>query len=267
MDNNRYLRISEFSKLTGIKRDNLIFYDRIGLLKPEFRAENGYRYYSHHQIGTAAFVSGLRYIGVSIDEIKGYADKRRPENMLNLFSAKKEEIEKQIRQLSEIRDTMRLYMDMVEEVENCDTERIYIRTEREQPVFLGDLFRLGDYSDYVEASTEFYEKASEYGVNLNAPFGAVMDMEDLLKRRVERRKRFYLLTPGLGNAVRPAGRYVCGYMLGDYINPAPLYNRLLDYIEDNKLTIAGDAYEDYPLNEFTASRSEDYLLRIMIRIE
>ncbi|MHA8138628.1 MerR family transcriptional regulator [Lactobacillaceae bacterium Scapto_B20] len=44
--NDDQMKISEFAKLTGISRENLIFYDQQGLLKPISRGQNGYRYYS-----------------------------------------------------------------------------------------------------------------------------------------------------------------------------------------------------------------------------
>ena len=40
MNQKKQLSILEFSRLTGISRDNLRFYDRIGLLCPEQRGEN-----------------------------------------------------------------------------------------------------------------------------------------------------------------------------------------------------------------------------------
>ena len=40
MNQKKKLSILEFSRLTGISRDNLRFYDRIGLLCPEQRGEN-----------------------------------------------------------------------------------------------------------------------------------------------------------------------------------------------------------------------------------
>lgn len=41
--------IREFARLTGIRPANLRFYDQIGLLSPELRGENGYRYYSRRR--------------------------------------------------------------------------------------------------------------------------------------------------------------------------------------------------------------------------
>ena len=60
MGQKKNLSILEYSRLTGIKRDNLRFYDRIGLLKPEIRGENGYRYYTRRQLSSAYLISGLR---------------------------------------------------------------------------------------------------------------------------------------------------------------------------------------------------------------
>ena len=64
------MQIKEFSALTGIKRENLRYYDQIGLLSPEFRGKNGYRYYSQNQLTTAYLITSLREIGIGIEEIK-----------------------------------------------------------------------------------------------------------------------------------------------------------------------------------------------------
>ena len=45
-------RIGEVSRITGISRDTLHFYDKIGLLTPEYVGpENRYRYYSRKTYG------------------------------------------------------------------------------------------------------------------------------------------------------------------------------------------------------------------------
>ena len=62
MSQKKQLSILEFSRLTGITRDNLRFYDRIGLLKPEIRGKNGYRYYTRHQLGSAYLIGSLRLL-------------------------------------------------------------------------------------------------------------------------------------------------------------------------------------------------------------
>ena len=46
------LKTAAFAALCGVKKDTLLHYDRIGLLKPSRVGENGYRYYDFTYIGT-----------------------------------------------------------------------------------------------------------------------------------------------------------------------------------------------------------------------
>lgn len=45
MEKHRF-KTAEFAALCGVKKDTLLHYDHIGLLKPQWVGENGYRYYS-----------------------------------------------------------------------------------------------------------------------------------------------------------------------------------------------------------------------------
>ena len=50
MKNKKYLYTTgQFAKLNGINRRTLHYYDEIGLFSPEFKEENGYRYYTCFQ--------------------------------------------------------------------------------------------------------------------------------------------------------------------------------------------------------------------------
>ena len=39
-------KAGDFAKISGISKDTLFFYDRIGLFRPMMSAQNGYRHYS-----------------------------------------------------------------------------------------------------------------------------------------------------------------------------------------------------------------------------
>ena len=79
MNSNNYLSISEFAKLSGIKRKTLIYYDQIGLLTPEYTAENGYRYYDYSQIYTVNMINLFREIRMPLAEIKEHLQNSTPE--------------------------------------------------------------------------------------------------------------------------------------------------------------------------------------------
>lgn len=62
--------IGRFSKMMGISTKTLIWYDNIGLLKPDFvNEENGYRYYTSEAIKKLANIQYFQSLDFSIDEI------------------------------------------------------------------------------------------------------------------------------------------------------------------------------------------------------
>ncbi|WP_419596611.1 MerR family DNA-binding transcriptional regulator, partial [Streptomyces brasiliscabiei] len=44
------MKIAEFEKQTGLSRDTLRYYEKIGMLTPPIPAGNGYRYYGQTQL-------------------------------------------------------------------------------------------------------------------------------------------------------------------------------------------------------------------------
>ena len=62
-------RIQEFAKLAGVTVRALHHYDRLGLLSPAHRSENGYRLYCHDDLGRIERILVLRYLGLSLREI------------------------------------------------------------------------------------------------------------------------------------------------------------------------------------------------------
>ena len=131
MSEKKQLSILEFSRLTGIKRDNLRFYDRIGLLKPEIRGENGYRYYTRRQLSSAYLIGGLRLLGVGLEDIKRYSTDRTPEKMLDLFAQQEVRIQAEIAKLRETSGILKQYADMAREA-LCQKESEFLIAHRQR---------------------------------------------------------------------------------------------------------------------------------------
>lgn len=60
--------IAQFSKLTGVTKRTLQYYDEIGLLKPTKRS-NGYREYNTHNLLMLQQIVTLKYLGLPISKI------------------------------------------------------------------------------------------------------------------------------------------------------------------------------------------------------
>ena len=62
--------IGEFGRISGISPKTLRFYDEKGLLKPVGYSEAGYRYYDESSFVTLQRILLLRYLGMSLEQIK-----------------------------------------------------------------------------------------------------------------------------------------------------------------------------------------------------
>lgn len=99
MEKHRF-KTAEFAALCGVKKDTLLHYDHIGLLKPQWVGENGYRYYSARQIPTYDLIATLRRLGTPLAEIRSYLTRRSPEALMDLLREKEADWEAERRRLA-----------------------------------------------------------------------------------------------------------------------------------------------------------------------
>lgn len=83
-DTRKHYAIGEVASLCGVSIKKLRYYDKIGLLVPDYRKdESNYRYYTHEQLLTVFMIRKLRQLGVSLKDIqravsaKGSAEMRK----------------------------------------------------------------------------------------------------------------------------------------------------------------------------------------------
>ena len=68
------LRVSELAEQAGVAASTVRFYERIGLLSPARRADNGYRLFDDSALDELAFVQRAKGIGMSLDDIADLVD-------------------------------------------------------------------------------------------------------------------------------------------------------------------------------------------------
>lgn len=264
MNQKKQLTISEFAKLTGIKRDNLRFYDRIGLLSPDTRGENNYRYYSRQQLNTAYLISNLRGLGVGIDDIKHYAAERTPEKTLALFVQQDKRILAEIRQLREMRQIMTMHSDMVKEAMTHVLNEPFLLEQDAEPIFLCPPIPDGMNDD--EGGIYSYEYADANGVNLGYPQGNMIPQRNLEMSNTSVDFSYYFKVPSGNNDKKPAGLYAVIYGHGNLWKTEAIYERLFEFIEKEKLKVCGNAYEEYPLTGLAEQAPDQSDIRIEVLV-
>ena len=105
MKNKKFLySTGQFARLNGINKRTLHYYDEIGLFSPEYREENGYRYYTCFQTVQLELILTLRKVGMSIEEILRYQKSPSGASLAELILEKKELIDRSIGELLKAKD-------------------------------------------------------------------------------------------------------------------------------------------------------------------
>ncbi len=111
MENKKYT-IGEFGRISGISPKTIRFYDEKGLLKPVGYSEAGYRYYDESSFVTLQRILLLRYLGMSLEQIK--------ETVCNSSLSLAESLQEQKKLLNEKKRHLDRVIDAVDKVQTAE---------------------------------------------------------------------------------------------------------------------------------------------------
>ena len=103
-----YVTAGKFSKICGISKQTLIFYDKNKIFSPEKVDGNGYRYYNLNQFDIIVTIQALKSIGLSLEEIREFLQKRTSDDTYELFSQQSAHLEESVRQLQTLVEMMKI---------------------------------------------------------------------------------------------------------------------------------------------------------------
>lgn len=261
------LSVHAFAKLSRTTPATLHHYDRIGILSPYTRGKNKYRYYTSGQLSLINMIRTLQKLGMSLDEIRLLKNLRTPENINYLLNDQVIKIDRQIKNWIESRDLLLTVQKTIRSCLQVDENAIRVKHLPAEAIILGNI---NDYSarrnDY-DALLQFYRTISDKypELDLNYPVWGFFSEERIKSGDWHLPDRYYFYNPQ-GHDKRPAGLYVIAYARGGYGKTDYLYTRCLNYIDENKLEICGNIYEEYPLNEFCIVDETRYLIRVLIPV-
>ena len=125
-------QIHELAKLFGLHPDTLRYYEEKGLLHPE-RRENGYRVYHIQDICALNIIRAQRELGVPVEEIGAYLDRRSVAETLSFLDRQEELLERKMAELMEMRGETRDRRARLLRYRDVETEVVTCRTMPERP--------------------------------------------------------------------------------------------------------------------------------------
>lgn len=152
-----FFSIREAAKIVNMTSETLRHYDRIGLVSPCYReASSGYRYYSEQELIQLQTIGLLKYMDLTLMEIKEILQLNDLSNIIALLKQTEENIERKITRLQYAKSKIkRAYMDYEKKLEGSQIQAdmytkyiparvILISNQLEQPT----LKNLWDYHSH-----------------------------------------------------------------------------------------------------------------------
>lgn len=266
MKNKKFLYTTgQFAKLNEINKRTLHYYDEIGLFSPEFKEENGYRYYSCFQTVQFELIVILRKIGLSIEEIIHYQQSPSGASFANLITEKKRLIDKSIQELLNTKTFLEQKSNKLSLSLTAKDGEIEIISLPKQRILLSNpITGAYDDDDFAVAGDFSLRLKSIFGLYDN--FGSRILAEQISNGNCHDYDCFFAYGREdieIYDTLRPAGTYLRAFCVGGWNKLEALYRNIVNFAEGNRLELFGYAYEE-GLNEMSLQGRDDYITMITV---
>jgi len=152
------LKIGEFAKRAGVTVKTLLHYEKIGLLKPSYKTSSGYRVYCEEDFLRLQQIITLKFIGLSLNEIKEILYKRE-ENLERIISTQKSALEEKKKHLESV-------ITVFDKAENQIKENGFLEVEK-----LIDIIKItnmeGKVKEQYKSAENFNLRTKLHSYNIN----------------------------------------------------------------------------------------------------
>ncbi|PUA40178.1 transcriptional regulator [Paenibacillus elgii] len=123
-------RIGQLAKEAGISIRTLRYYDELGVLKPSFVSEAGYRYYSHEDVMKLHHIATLKQLGFKLPQIRRVleeeAGRSRTERWTHAIRLQMETIRKEKKRLDLLERMLQTTLRTIELRNDVPTEELLL---------------------------------------------------------------------------------------------------------------------------------------------
>lgn len=273
----RLYQIGEVSRMGGLSQRMLRHYDELGLMEPDVVGENGYRYYSRQTMLKIPVINYLKMMGFSLDEI---ASMQRHSNLLEarkLLGRHLEICEDEARRLSERREAIVDWAELVEEASTV----LRVRPSAVSVKFLSSCELLclpsrfsGSFADAI-VSLDFASFVSDVKNVITGPVILGFDsVDDAVRAASEGRECDVRLLQkpmhpisGETSVSLPAGMYLSAYHIGAFEDMGSTYRRVLQFAQESGYRPCGMAYERFVTDFWTTSNPDLFVTEVLLPTE
>ena len=275
--NDPCIKSGDFARLCGTNKRTLIHYDEIGLFKPAYTDDRGYRYYSESQFDVFFTINCLSKLGMPLREIGAFLNHRNPQALKKLLLEQREEVlkeEERIRKTRQVIETKLALVSLQEKLESnqagSSTEHIFQEYTPEEYMILSDPLNTNDHEAIIHTLCSHIGYCNKNNLNAGHPYGAMLDVSELRQGHLDTYAYFFTKVidrpEDFPFHIKPAGTYAVAYLKGDYYDSEETYRKLFQWIDENGFRTGQYSYKEAIIDELAADSSEEYLTKISVQI-
>lgn len=230
-----YYLTGEVSKITGVAKDTLYFYDKIGLLKPDKAdPKNHYRYYSHRNLWQLDVITTCRKLNIPIEKIKEILSFKDNQKVTDLLKEYRDEALRLAKYYQSVADDILWYEEQNEKMKQMNkSSKIAVKELKERTVIIGNENRgeASYHANLQEACKDIVRNTP----SIKRQYGYVLGIAEAMNHTFYRKREYIeleetdLTKTGSKNLYTiPAGIYaVCTIEIhGTHVDFSPLFQWL-----------------------------------------
>ena len=265
-----YYKIGEISKIYGIGRDSLMYYEDIGILKP-FRDKNGYRMYKLSDIWRLNLIKELRSLNFPMKKIKEYLDDRNIESTKEILNTEISLIDEKIEELLSYKENIMKRLDTISyELKNLklyEIELVYIN-KRKALELNANITKDEEFDFLIQKLQKDYE--NRFTILGNNNIGSSFCLDKIKQGIYNEFKSVFCFLEDeeeIYNIIFNEGYYLTLTYKGKYKNNKHYINKMFKYIEEKGYKIISDPIEIYKIDIHETEDINEFITEIQILVD
>lgn len=265
-----YYKIGEISKIYGIGRDSLMYYEDIGILKP-FRDKNGYRMYKLSDIWRLNLIKELRSLNFPMKKIKEYLDDRNIESTKEILNKEIILIDEKIEELLSYKQNIMKRLDTInDELRNLklyEIDLVYIN-KRKALELNANITKDEEFDFLIQKLQKDYE--NRFTILGNNNIGSSFCLDKIKQGIYNEFKSVFCFLEDeeeIYNIIFNEGYYLTLTYKGKYKNNKHHINKMFKYIEEKGYKIISDSIEIYKIDIHETEDINEFVTEIQIPVD
>ena len=265
-----YYKIGEISKIYGIGRDSLMYYEEIGILKP-FRDKNGYRMYKLSDIWRLNLIKELRSLNFPMKKIKEYLDDRNIESTKEILNKEIILIDEKIEELLSYKQNIMKRLDTInDELRNLklyEIDLVYIN-KRKALELNANITKDEEFDFLIQKLQKDYE--NRFTILGNNNIGSSFCLDKIKQGIYNEFKSVFCFLEDeeeIYNIIFNEGYYLTLTYKGEYKNNKHHINKMFKYIEEKGYKVISDPIEIYKIDIHETEDINEFITEIQIPVD